>query len=166
MIEDMRVLGVVFITENSGGKITVQSIGNKPSKTYTIQATIVEIEPEIEPDKILGIPVGAAKSVEDPVSPIITVNKENNTTILTIEDIEGTKTAIIPDGEDGSSGVHVGSEIPPEDATVWVYPSGEADLVIKSVNNILPDENGNINIEIPTIQDIINSLPIWKGGEY
>ena len=37
---------------------------------------------------------------------------------------------------------------------------------VKTVNNIAPDKNGNVILEIPTVQDIIDSLPMWEGGEY
>jgi hypothetical protein len=60
----------------------------------------------------------------------------------------------------------VGEEEPPEDADLWLDPDDTEDLFVQSINGKQPDENGNINIEIPTIQDIINSLPIWEGGEY
>ena len=42
---------------------------------------------------------------EDGVSPIITTSKSGKTTTITIVDAEGTKTATILDGEDGSSNV-------------------------------------------------------------
>ena len=39
-------------------------------------------------------------------------------------------------------------------------------LAIKSVNGKKPDENGNVEISVPTIEEIIEALPKWEGGEY
>lgn len=66
----------------------------------------------------------------------------------------------------GDSGIHVGEEEPTGNEEVWIDPNGEPDVFIKTVNGIAPDANGNIKIEIPTVQDIINELPMWEGGEY
>jgi hypothetical protein len=38
--------------------------------------------------------------------------------------------------------------------------------IVKTINGKEPDENGNIQINIPTVNDIIASLPMWEGGEY
>ena len=37
---------------------------------------------------------------------------------------------------------------------------------VQSVNGIVPDENGNVVIKIPTIEDILSALPTWTGGSY
>lgn len=59
MIAEFKELGLVFVTENNGGEITVYSIGNKPLKSYTMQATIVEVE--CTGDNVIGVPVVAPK---------------------------------------------------------------------------------------------------------
>ena len=58
MIAEFKQVGIGFVAENKGGIITVYSTGNMPSKTYTIQATIIETELEVDSDKVVGIPVG------------------------------------------------------------------------------------------------------------
>lgn len=60
MIEEFKQLGLVFVTENNGGVITVYSVGNMPLKSYTMQATIVEAEVVADCDKIIGMPIGAS----------------------------------------------------------------------------------------------------------
>lgn len=61
MLAELKTLGVSFVTENINGTISVHSVGNKPTETYTMQATVVETDAVVELDKIVGIPVGAAK---------------------------------------------------------------------------------------------------------
>jgi hypothetical protein len=63
MIAEFKQLGLVFVTENQGGTITVYSVGNQPLKSYTMQATIVETECTSE-DVIVGIPIGTSKSTD------------------------------------------------------------------------------------------------------
>lgn len=58
MIAELKQLGVVFVTENNGGTITVYSVGNMPSKTYTMQATIVETECGEQDVPVVGTSVG------------------------------------------------------------------------------------------------------------
>ena len=60
MLAEFKKLGIMFVTENKGGNIVVRSIGEIPTKDYTMQATIVETEIKIEEEKIVGIPVGAS----------------------------------------------------------------------------------------------------------
>lgn len=56
MLAEFQKLNLVFVTENKNKAITVYSVGDKPLKAYTMQATIVETKAEA--DKIVGIPVG------------------------------------------------------------------------------------------------------------
>lgn len=64
MLAEFKQLGLVFVTENNDGVITVYSVGNMPSTTYTMQATIVETECD-GGDTIIGIPVGASAAQAD-----------------------------------------------------------------------------------------------------
>lgn len=48
MLAEFTALNLIFVTENKNCVITVYSIGNKPSKTYKMQATIVETEVVVE----------------------------------------------------------------------------------------------------------------------
>jgi hypothetical protein len=64
MLAEFKQLGVVFVTENNAGTITVYSVGNMPSKAYTMQATIVETECEVQDIPVVGIPVGAAQQAQ------------------------------------------------------------------------------------------------------
>lgn len=61
MIAEFKQLGLVFVTENNGGVITVYSVGNMPTKEYTMQATIVETECDGEDELVVGIPIGTPK---------------------------------------------------------------------------------------------------------
>lgn len=62
---------------------------------------------------------------EDGVSPTIAVNDVTGGHTLTITDADGTRTVDVMDGEDGASGVHIGTDTPPDNANVWVDTSGE-----------------------------------------
>jgi hypothetical protein len=59
MIAEFKKLGLVFVTENNDGVITVYSVGNMPLNSYTMQATIVETECGELDAPVIGIPVGA-----------------------------------------------------------------------------------------------------------
>lgn len=59
MIAEFKKLGLVFVTENNDGVITVYSVGNMPLNSYTVQATIVETECGELDAPVIGIPVGA-----------------------------------------------------------------------------------------------------------
>jgi hypothetical protein len=56
MLIEFKNLGLVFITENNDGIITVYSIGVMPLKSYTIQATIIETECN-EGAPVVGTPI-------------------------------------------------------------------------------------------------------------
>lgn len=49
-------------------------------------------------------------------------------------------------GDEGKSGVYVGSGEMPEGCNVQIDPNGEVDNFIKTINGKTPDQNGNINI--------------------
>lgn len=52
-------------------------------------------------------------------------------------------------GARGESGVYVGSAQPTDpDIDVWIDPLAPADRFVKTVNNVLPDENGNVNLTV------------------
>lgn len=38
--------------------------------------------------------------------------------------------------------------------------------MVKTVNGITPDENGNVVVEAATVADVLNALPTWNGGSY
>lgn len=65
MLAEFKQLGLVFVTENNDGVITVYSVGNMPSKSYTMQATIVETEVDGDCDHIVGIPIGTPIAQSD-----------------------------------------------------------------------------------------------------
>lgn len=64
MLNEFKNLGLIFVTENVNGVISVHSVGNKPTSTYTIQATIIETEC-IGQDVVVGIPVGTSVTQSD-----------------------------------------------------------------------------------------------------
>lgn len=65
MLAEFKQLGLVFVTENNGGTITVYSVGNMPTKAYTIQATIIETECDGQDIPVVGIPVGSPVTQPD-----------------------------------------------------------------------------------------------------
>lgn len=65
MLAEFKQLGIIFTTENRNGVITVYSVGIKPLKTYTMQATLIETELIVESDCVLGVPVGASAMQSD-----------------------------------------------------------------------------------------------------
>ena len=109
MLAEFKQLGLVFVTENNGGTITVYSVGNVPSQSYTMQATIVETECNGE-DAVVGVPVGTPVSLdglvtEDYVDAQIDTleedisNLETQNTILKkrVDNIEGTAIDFVVD---------------------------------------------------------------------
>lgn len=64
MLAEFKQLGLVFVTENNGGTITVYSVGNMPLKSYTMQATIIETECD-DDTCVVGIPVGTPVAQSD-----------------------------------------------------------------------------------------------------
>ena len=64
MLAEFKQLGLVFVTENNGGTITVYSVGNIPLETYTMQATLVETECDGQ-EAVVGIPVGTPVAQAD-----------------------------------------------------------------------------------------------------
>lgn len=64
MLAEFKQLGLVFVTENNGGTITVYSVGNIPLKSYTMQATIIETECD-DDTCVVGIPVGTPVAQSD-----------------------------------------------------------------------------------------------------
>lgn len=77
MLAELKQLGVVFVTENNDGVITVYSVGNMPTKAYTMQATIVETE--CSSTNIIGIPVGTpAVQVEQEIGTSTTATMSQN----------------------------------------------------------------------------------------
>ena len=70
MLAEFKDLDLVFVTENDRGTIKVYSIGEKPTKTYTIQAAVIETNPAEGVDKIVGATVG---------TPIILTEKQYTT---------------------------------------------------------------------------------------
>ena len=57
MLAEFKQLGLVFVTENNSGVITVYSVGNMPAKPYTMQATIIETE--CNGNTVIGATVGS-----------------------------------------------------------------------------------------------------------
>lgn len=78
-------------------------------------------------------------------------------------------------GPQGVSGVYVGSGEMPEGYNVQIDPEGEATPIVLTVNGKAPDENGNVDIEIPDAyskQEIdaimgayINDIDTLLGGD-
>jgi hypothetical protein len=71
MLAEFQKLNLVFVAENEidgtthENEITVYSIGDKPSNSYTMQATIVEAEIQDGQNKVVGIPVGTPVAQPD-----------------------------------------------------------------------------------------------------
>ena len=67
MLAEFKQLNIFFVTENKKehgqNVITIYSIGDKPLKSYEMQATIVETDPKLDYDKIIGITVGTPLDV-------------------------------------------------------------------------------------------------------
>lgn len=63
MVAEFKQLGLVFVTENNAGVITVYSVGNRPLKPYVMQATIIETKCDSQDTPIIGIPIGIPMTV-------------------------------------------------------------------------------------------------------
>lgn len=93
---------------------------------------------------IAGVP-GA--DGQDGISPTITASKSNGVTTLTITDKNGTRTATINDGQNGSPGTNGTNGSPgstPVKGTDYWTAADKAEIV----------------------QDVLNALPAWQGGDY
>ena len=76
----------------------------------------------------------------DGVSPTVTVSKSGKVTTITITDADGTKTAIINDGEDGSASAGDGSVTPEKTSFIEVTGTdGEVELIPNFTNLADPD---------------------------
>ena len=53
-LAELQDSNISFVTENKAGTVTVCCFGNVPEKTYTMQASLVETNPEEGCDKIVG----------------------------------------------------------------------------------------------------------------
>ena len=76
MLAEFKDLDLVFVTENKDGVITAYSVGDKPSKSYTMQATIVEADVEESCDKVIGMPVGTPTSMAEIKNYATTLNSQ------------------------------------------------------------------------------------------
>ena len=65
MLAEFQKLGIVLVTKNINSQIFVCSIGNKPTKTYKMQATLIVTDILDQQDKVLGIPIGASVSLDE-----------------------------------------------------------------------------------------------------
>lgn len=65
MLAEFQKLGIVLVTKNINGEIFVYSIGNMPTKTYRMQATLIVTDISDQQDNVLGIPIGASASIEE-----------------------------------------------------------------------------------------------------
>lgn len=64
MLAELNTLGISFVTENIDCVITVHSVGNKPTTTYVMQATVVETDADDDAGAIVGAPVTALRKVD------------------------------------------------------------------------------------------------------
>lgn len=64
------------------------------------------------------------------------------------------------DGKDGVSGVYVGSGEIPAGYNVQIDPTGEAPVLVQSINGVKPDPSGNVEIELPGSGGSEYTLPI------
>ena len=101
MLAEFQNLDLAFVTENNGGVITVYSIGDKPLKTYIMQATVIETEATVEAP-VVGATVG---------TPTTSITAATTTTlggILSQETtvIDGEKLPVVVEA-DGKANVHV-----------------------------------------------------------
>ena len=85
-------------------------------------------------------------------------------------------------GEDGVSGVYIGTEEPTEDnVEIWINTEAELPIIPAldsqyqaAVGDVLVvtavDENGRpvawTTTKMITVQDVLDALPLWEGGNY
>ena len=71
MLAEFQKLNLVFVAENEidgtthENEITIYSVGDKPTNSYTMQATIVEADVQSDANKVVGIPVGTPVAQSD-----------------------------------------------------------------------------------------------------
>lgn len=84
--------------------------------------------------------------------------KDANGKWMILEGVEGPKGDT---GKTGNSGVYLGEEIPTdEDVKVWINPNGEAENCVKSVNDIVPDESGNVSMLLQNGWKVLQAITI------
>lgn len=101
MLAEFQNLNLVFVTENKNGIITVYSVGDMPLKTYIMQATIIETEPVVESDKVVGIPIGTPTTKADweQMDETKADYIKNKPTVLTEDDVKRLLVENAGDGE-------------------------------------------------------------------
>lgn len=103
---------------------------------------------------------GGGGSGEDGFSPVANVQQTDSGAVITITDKTGTTTARITngvDGQDGSSGVHVGAGLPEDpEVNVWIDPDGGEYLPVAS-----PDTLGGVKVGdgLQMTGDVLSVVP-------
>ena len=62
MFSEFTQLKIGFTTQNENSVIAVYSVGNIPTKSYTMQASIVEVDVAQDKEVIVGTPIGSVAS--------------------------------------------------------------------------------------------------------
>ena len=120
MLAEFADLNISFVTENRRGTMFVYSIGDMPTKTYAMQATIAETDAAIDNDAVIGATVG---------TPMIK---------LPIEGVQSVENALIQcvSNEDGKNSATAPSSIA---LGIGTKASAVSQMTIGQYNNENPD---------------------------
>lgn len=139
-------------------KASQDSSGNEITTTYLKKADAEST--------YLGKTAKAESAKSADTATKATKDSDGNTINATyVKSVNGSKPVNGDVTVDIPTGVHIGTEAPTDEETsVWIDTSQEADKLVKTVNNQAPDDNGNVNIEIPEVPEIDTSSLIPKTG--
>ena len=153
-LAEFQALNLVFVTENEGGTFAIYSVGALPLKTYTMQATIVDTEPQVDCDKIVGNPVGtpAAQSDWNQTDDLMADYIKNKPIILTEEDV------IKLIEENGGTGIGVELDPTVPDWAKSANPPSLAELEDDSEHRTVTDEEKEVWEGKAEIGDIASAI--------
>lgn len=167
-IEELQNSEISLVTENDDGTVLVYAIGDKPDVDYEVQATVTEVGNAISEGEALNIGhTHDNKPVLDKFREIngkvvydgkeivgsgssnlnITVKSSTDTEyILTVNngnDVFDTPNLMGSDGQQGVSGVYVGTGDMPEGYNIQIDPEGDV-IVIPTKTSELENDSGFI----------------------
>ena len=151
----------------------------EPADKETVMLLLEKIKAEgdRQVDRVTGAGNGQIIQGEDGYSPTAKVVKSGNKATITITDKNGTTTATITDGKDGA----VGPQGPegkqgPKGLTGKTGPQGDIGPIgpqgpkgADGANGKTPIKGIDYYTELEKqafVQDVLNALPKWTGGEY
>ena len=112
--------------------------------------------PVVGNEELVPISIASGQLAVEAVSPHVDLEEVPEGVNMTVRDVDGTETALIPKGDTGDPGVYYGTTEPTNpDITVWIDPSGAAGEMTATVSKSgstatisITDKNGTTTAEV------------------